>query len=264
MSFASQSSSVRTRCAPVEGVRLQGRGLAREAFRVVGKREAKPCRARIGLRVLATSEGDSKAGTEFWSEDKKAKLKAPVPFSFGASRSADPFAAAVRPVQDPTTAPVGFSAEGLDRSTLLSVGESETLLRRFDREQRKAAGEYGKTVAGAPGCTNPPLKAATLALAANSSHVMVGFCASDQKAGLRSLKAWTAGLGLPKGRLHGMDLNGKPISIPGAVYMKYNSSSGDAVISGYAGEYRGVLFTPQLPDGEFRQYGYLPLGLHEE
>ena len=100
-------------------------------------------------------------------------------------------------------------------------------------------------------------------MAATSSHMMVGFCAHDQQSGLRALKAWTAGLGLPKGRLHGMDLNGKPVTIPGAVYIKYNSSSGDAVISGYAGEYRGVLFTPQLPDGEFRQYGYLPLTLHE-
>jgi hypothetical protein len=31
--------------------------------------------------------------------------------------------------------------------------------------------------------------------------------------------------------------------------------------SGYGGEYRGVLFTPELGDGAFRQYGYLPLDL---
>eukprot|EP00976_Prorocentrum_cordatum_P093423 1189354-Prorocentrum_minimum.AAC.7 len=223
-----QGSSARARCVTVENGRLQHQEVALRAFNVVRRRDAKRNSATIGLRVHATSEGSSKAGTEFWSEDKKAKLKAPVPFSFGASRSSDPFAAAARPFQDPTTGPVGFSAQ-----------------------------------AGAPGCTNPPLKAATLALAANASHVMAGVCASDQQSGLRALKSWTAALGLPKGRLHGMDLNGKPITIPGAVYIKYNSASGDAVISGYAGEYRGVLFTPQLPDGEFRQYGYLPLGLHE-
>jgi len=41
----------------------------------------------------------------------------------------------------------------------------------------------------------------------------------------------------------------------------YNSDSGDAFLSGYGGEYRGVLFTPELGDGAFRQYGYLPLNL---
>ena len=47
------------------------------------------------------------------------------------------------------------------------------------------------------------------------------------------------------------------------MFIKYNSASGDAFASGYGGEARGVLFTPGLPDGAFRQYGYLPLGLFE-
>jgi hypothetical protein len=64
-----------------------------------------------------------------------------------------------------------------------------------------------------------------------------------------------------QGKLHGMDLKGKPVDIVGAVFVKYNSESGDAYLSGYAGEYRGVLFTPQLPDGAFRQFGYLPIHL---
>ena len=46
-----------------------------------------------------------------------------------------------------------------------------------------------------------------------------------------------------------MDLNGRPVAVPGAVFGKYDSMSGDAFLSGYAGEYRGVLFTPLLPDG---------------
>jgi len=233
-----------------------------------GPKRAMRCGAPIRLRVQANSESSPTPGRGNSDdiEAKQAKMRAAaVPFSFGAARSAgDPFAADLRPLLNPTEAdPVGFSAEGVQRDRLLPASEADTILRRFDREQRKAAGEFGKTTAGAPGCTNPPLKAATISLAANASHVMAGFCASDQQSGLRALKSWTAALGLPKGSLHGMDLNGKPLNIPGAVYIKYNSASGDAVISGYAGEYRGVLFTPQLPDGEFRQYGYLPLGVLE-
>jgi len=38
-----------------------------------------------------------------------------------------------------------------------------------------------------------------------------------------------------------------------AVFIKYNSASGDAFLSGYAGDARGVLFTPGLPDGVFRR-----------
>jgi hypothetical protein len=52
--------------------------------------------------------------------------------------------------------------------------------------------------AGAPGCTLPTLKAATVALAAQSVQLMMGICAEDQAAGVRALKAWTQGLGLPK------------------------------------------------------------------
>ena len=52
---------------------------------------------------------------------------------------------------------------------------------------------------------------------------------------------------------------------PAAAPLQYNSASSDAVLSGYAGAFRGVLFTPGgLPDGRFRQYGYLPLGLFRE
>jgi hypothetical protein len=52
--------------------------------------------------------------------------------------------------------------------------------------------------AGAPGCTLPPLKAATVALAAQSVQLMFGICAENQAAGVKALKAWTQALGLPK------------------------------------------------------------------
>ncbi|ABO98549.1 predicted protein [Ostreococcus lucimarinus CCE9901] len=89
---------------------------------------------------------------------------------------------------------------------------------------------------------------------------MLGICAASAEEGLAALKTWTAELGLPKGKLHGMDKDGIPVDPPkGAVFIKYNSLSGDAYISGYGGTFRGVLFTPELDDGAFRQYGYLPL-----
>ena len=89
---------------------------------------------------------------------------------------------------------------------------------------------------------------------------MLGICAPSAEDGLASLKTWTAELGLPKGKLHGMDRDGVPVDPPkGAVFIKYNSLSGDAYISGYGGTFRGVLFTPELEDAAFRQYGYLPL-----
>merc|ERR1719221_997166 len=74
-------------------------------------------------------------------------------------------------------------------------------------------------------------------------------------------------LDLPRGVLHGMDRDGVPMDMStfGSVYIKYNSKStsqdapGSAVLSGYAGDFRGVYFNPDLMDGEFRQYAVLPL-----
>jgi len=201
------------------------------------------------------------------SSSETSRGSAKIPFSFSAG--ADPFssarktAAELAAATEPQQGGV-FSPPGLPASTL-SVTEADTLLARFERNQREvAAGGFGKTVSGAPSCTLPPLKVATLCLAAEASHIMMGICASNQAQGLQALKGWTRDLGLPKGKLHGMDQVGKPVNIPGAVFIKYNSTSGDAFISGYAGEYRGVLYTPQLVDGVFRQYGYLPLNLLEE
>jgi len=93
---------------------------------------------------------------------------------------------------------------------------------------------------------------------------MLGLCASDCTEGVKALQAWTNALGLPRRTLHGMDTDGVPTQLPGPVFIKYNSASGDAHLSGYAGEARGVLFTPGLPDGAFRQYGYLPVQLFDK
>lgn len=91
---------------------------------------------------------------------------------------------------------------------------------------------------------------------------MIGICAPNVTSGLDALKLWLADLGLPKNKLYGMDVDGKPAQAPeGAVFIKYNSDSGNADLSGYAFQSRGVLFTPELADGVFRQYAYLPLDL---
>eukprot|EP00466_Bigelowiella_natans_P010325 jgi/Bigna1/36045/e_gw1.12.234.1 len=92
--------------------------------------------------------------------------------------------------------------------------------------------------------------------------MVVGFCAENASAGVNELKGWVSTLSLKRGRLHGMDIDGMPrdMSDFGPVYIRYVSSSGDAYLSGYDGNYRGAYFTPQLPDGEFRQYGVLPIG----
>ena len=120
---------------------------------------------------------------------------------------------------------------------------------------------------------------------------MLGICAPDAAGAVAALKAWTSALGLPRRLLHGMDTAGVPVPMEGcvavacmlrclrlftraafpysralfrAVFIKYNSASGDAFASPYGGDARGVLFTPGLPDGAFRQYGYLPLRLFED
>mmetsp|Transcript_14077 Transcript_14077/g.19553 ORF Transcript_14077/g.19553 Transcript_14077/m.19553 type:complete len:219 (+) Transcript_14077:53-709(+) len=96
--------------------------------------------------------------------------------------------------------------------------------------------------------------------------MVVGFCAEDANAGVNELKGWVSALSLKRGRLHGMDIDGVPrdMSDFGPVYIRYVSTSGDAYLSGYDGNYRGAYFTPQLSDGEFRQYGVLPIGLWKE
>lgn len=66
-----------------------------------------------------------------------------------------------------------------------------------------------------------------------------------------------------------MDKDGKALDMSdfGSVYIKYSSTggqisaSGDAMLNGYSGSFRGVYFNPILPDGEFRQYAVLPLWL---
>ena len=209
---------------------------------------------RVSSRATP-DERASSSSSSFTNADAFAALGALKGTAGGAQ--ANPFAARPRapPSAAENTTIHGFIKPGLDASTLPSVRDADVVLKRFDDTQRKES-----TASALTACTKPALAQSTRALASRASRVMLGVCASSADEGLSTLKSWTAELGLPKGKLHGMDRDGVPIDPPkGAVFIKYNSLSGDAYISGYGGEYRGVLFTPELADAAFRQYGYLPL-----
>lgn len=159
---------------------------------------------------------------------------------------------------------MGFLRAGLERSQLLDVGRAEQLLHSFDEAHlRRSRGDMPLKF-DAPEETLTTLRDATVAMCARATHATLGICAASASEGVQALKGYVSQLGLPRGRLHGMDVNGVAIRVDGPVFIKYNSNTGDADLSGYAGQYRGVLFTPMLADGVFRQYGYLPLFLFDE
>jgi hypothetical protein len=177
----------------------------------------------------------------------------------GAATASNPFASAAAPA---AASVAGFRAPSTDAASLPTKADADRLLTRFDRDQRRGELPDASSPEGSPQCTHPPMRQSVRALAASSSRVMLGICAPDAAGGLAALKAWVTDLGLPRGKLHGMDIDGVEQPPPeGPVFLKYNSDSGDAFLSGYGGEFRGVLFTPELGDGSFRQYGYLPLDL---
>jgi hypothetical protein len=100
------------------------------------------------------------------------------------------------------------------------------------------------------------------------------------------LKSWVSALSLPRGLLHGMDVDGKPIPPEelGSIYIKYNTGGcmtftdmrktgmgfdalwrpGDCVLEMYDGDFRGVYFSVELKDSIFRQFGVLPTDLFLE
>ena len=118
---------------------------------------------------------------------------------------------------------------------------------------------------------------------AATGRCMLGICASSTEEGIATLKSWVTNLEVPRGLLHGMDVDGVPIEFKGGVYIKYNSGGvytfadirksqmgfnaiwkpGDAMLEEYDGTYRGVYFQVELSDGAFRQY-LLPLDIFDD
>ena len=157
-----------------------------------------------------------------------------------------------------------FVKKSVDVSKLPSLRDADVVLRRFDDEQRKRVSSSSSTTTTTT-CAERSLGNAVRTLSYNSETVMFGICAQTGREGIDALKIWTEELNLPKGKLHGLDMDGIPKPIPSeAVFIKYNSLSGDAFCSEYHGEFRGVLFTPVLNDGVFRQFGYLDLSLFDD
>lgn len=142
-----------------------------------------------------------------------------------------------------------------------SIDEARSSLGRFDLLGQKASRKRQLFQdKGHRRCAPSELRASCRTLAAHSTSVLMGILAPDASRGIAALKTWTSDLELPKGKLFGMDVDGKPKAPPeGPVYIKYNSVQGNAYISAYSGSFRGVLFTPTLADGTFHQFGYLPL-----
>jgi len=167
----------------------------------------------------------------------------------------------------------GMSA-GMSTTRLSSA---RATLSAYDEGHRRAAAEGGRGMGGALSANEwsetadrPQLRAAITELAAHSQRVMLGICAHDPGSGVAELKSWVEGLGLPRGKLHGMDRDGIPLDMTdfGPCYIKYNSlptgngdPAGTALLSGYGGDFRGVYFSPDLGDDAFDQYGVIPLGL---
>lgn len=161
------------------------------------------------------------------------------------------------------------------------ISAADAILAAYDQDHRASATAPGSeglgggstATAWAQQQEGEPLADAvrTLCVAADErmGRVMLGICAEDAGEGVVALKSWVANLSLPRGVLHGMDKDGEPLDMStfGGVYIKYNSratakdSGGTAVLSGYAGDFRGVYLNVDLNDGLFRQYAVLPLDL---
>jgi len=91
-------------------------------------------------------------------------------------------------------------------------------------------------------------------------EVLIGVVAGDAKLGVRALRDWCWALGLPYVKpVSRVDGAAMLAGIRGPVYVKYNSKTQVAYVSGYTGRDRGVLI--QLGS---EQLGHFPLGLMDE
>jgi len=189
-----------------------------------------------------------------------------------------------------------------------SVGEATDLLRDFDARQAMYMKEKNEGLGGGKSATDfvrsidvdekLKLRECVKVIAQQASmerdlqplggngRIMLGICGDSVQDSIACLKNWVSNLPLPRGLLHGMDVNGVPIdpSEFGAVFIKYNTGGaitfsqirksgkgfdalwkpGDALVERYEGDFRGVYFNVELQDEEFRQFGLLPLILFDD
>mmetsp|Transcript_14214 Transcript_14214/g.20305 ORF Transcript_14214/g.20305 Transcript_14214/m.20305 type:complete len:259 (+) Transcript_14214:88-864(+) len=194
--------------------------------------------------------------------------------------------------------------EPIDTSSSSDIQSATKQLRDYDLRQQQYMKKYPSGMGGGSAALTFNLEhltsedrciikdaVSTLTQEANSQRlnnptkgrVMLGICAENVQEGLMGLKSWVGALKLPKGLLHGMDVDGvaiDPTSL-GAVYIKYNTGGcmtfsemrrqgvgfdslwkpGDAFLETYDGDFRGIYFNVELNDEEFRQFGVLPTDL---
>jgi hypothetical protein len=188
-----------------------------------------------------------------------------------------------------------------------TINQATSILQRFDKQQAQYMKENPIGMGGGTAALQyvqtkltsqdrEQMRAAVVTLA-NEAHrqrslqssegrIMLGICAENVDEALLGLKTWVPTLALPRGMLHGMDVDGKPIAPEdfGSVYVKYNTGGtmtftemrrsgmgfdalwrpGDAVLETYDGDFRGIYFNVELNDKEFRQFGVLPTDLFLE
>jgi len=189
---------------------------------------------------------------------------------------------------------------------MISTDEATTKLQHYDKLQMKYMKENPVGMGGGTSALNflksqltqddlEIMRESILTLA-NASHedraldsskgrIMLGICAENIQEALLGLKTWVTSLGLPRGLLHGMDVDGVPIPPEelGSVYVKYNTGGamtftemrksgmgfdalwkpGDAVVEKYDGDFRGIYFNVEVR-GESNQFGVLPTDLFLE
>lgn len=178
-----------------------------------------------------------------------------------ARATADPFGR--RPARSqgkPAEVPTGFRGLAHAKAADATTPErAAKLLRAYEARNRKACNRAPTADRREAEALRPALAAVA---SASGEPFLMGICAGSQADAIKALKAFTAQLGLPKGLLHGMDREGVAVKLDGGVFIKYHSGSGDAVVSGYDGESRGVLVTPSLADGFIQVQ--VPLDLWDE
>jgi hypothetical protein len=91
-----------------------------------------------------------------------------------------------------------------------------------------------------------------------SDYQMLGICADSLAEGQQTLETYASAFNY---ELPNLDLP----TIQGAVYLKYNSRTGNYYADGYPGTHRGVLVSCQsdFQDGLNAMYGHFPLNLFE-
>ena len=112
------------------------------------------------------------------------------------------------------------------------------------------------------------LQEAILELRKGMSSLRLGIMAPSPELAAATLKAWLHALELPEVQVMKVDQENREIEdLEGAVYLKYTYDDDEKLLKAYMKPYlfqtRGVLFNPQLPDGEMRMYGDFPLKLFE-